>query len=212
MRINPHEIHIDDPYFIDDLYTGSAKKRDKFDWSGRQTLRKSSSMSIGNKIRLIHTVPDSLVATVPHDQHRKRRAAMNPFFSKASIRKLDPAIQNGLAVILRRLQECARSSDIFHASIAYKAATCDIITEFAFGVSTNYAAKDDYEESYFKAVDDHLHMSWLLAYVAWFGPLLMSIPFAIMRRLYPGLIHLWNMHSVRAHIVDHFFPSKTDRV
>ena len=72
---------------------------------------------------------------------------MNPFFSKASIRKLDPAIQNGLATILRRLQECARSSGIFHASIAYKAATCDIITEFSFGVSTKYAAQDDYEES-----------------------------------------------------------------
>ena len=127
---------------------------------------------------------------------------MNPFFSRASIRKLDPAIQNGLAVILRRLQECARSSDIFHASIAYKAATCDIITEFCFGVSTNYAAKDDYEESYFTAVDDHLQLSWFLAYIAWFGPLMMSIPFAIMSRLYPGLIHLYYMHSVRTNMTD----------
>ena len=126
---------------------------------------------------------------------------MNPFFSKASIRKLDPAIQTGLAVILRRLQESARSSGIFHASIAYKAVTCDIITEFSFGVSTDYAAKDDYEESYFKAVDDHLHLSWMLAYIAWFGPFMMSIPLAIMSRLYPGLIHLWNMHSVCIYVV-----------
>ena len=118
MRINPHEIHINDPYFIDDLCTGSAKKRDKFKWSGRQTLRESSSNVVSIEERLTHLVPDSLVATILHDEHRKRRAAMNLFFSKASIRKLDPAIQIGLAVILRRLQECARSSSIFHASIA----------------------------------------------------------------------------------------------
>ena len=202
MRINPHEIHINDPYFIDDLYTGSAKKRDKYTWSGRQTLRESSSIAVSIEERLTHLVPDSLVATIPHDEHRRRRAAMSPFFSKASIRKLDPAIQNGLAVILRRLQECAWSSGVFHASIAYKAATCDIITEFSFGVSTNYAAKDDYEESYFQAVDDHLHLSWVLAYIAWFGPFMMSIPFSIMSRLYPGLIHLWKMHSVCTCVVD----------
>ena len=46
MRINPHEIHINDPYFIDDLFTGSAKKRDKFKWSGRQTLREFFSITV----------------------------------------------------------------------------------------------------------------------------------------------------------------------
>ena len=88
MRINPHEIHINDLYFLDDLYTGSAKKRDKYKWSGRQRLRESSSIAVSVEERLTYLGPDSLVATVPHDGHRKRRAVMNPFFSKASIRKL----------------------------------------------------------------------------------------------------------------------------
>ena len=104
--------------------------------SGRQTLRESSAIAVSIEERLIHLVPNSLVAIIPHDEHRKRRAAMNPLFSKASIRKLGPAIQNGLAVILRRLQEYARSSGVFDASIAYKAATGDIVTEVSFGVST----------------------------------------------------------------------------
>lgn len=136
MRINPHEIHINDRYVIDNLYTGSAKKRDKYNWSGRQTLRESSSIVVSIEERQTHLVPDSLVAIIPHDEQRKGRAAMNPLFSKASIRKLGPAIQNGLAVILRRLQEYARSAGVFHASIAYKAATGDIVTEVSFGVST----------------------------------------------------------------------------
>ena len=88
MRINPHEIHINDPYFIDDLYTGSAKKREKYIWFGGQTLRESSSIAVSIEERLTHLVLDSLVATIPHDEHRKRRAEMNSFLSKASIRKL----------------------------------------------------------------------------------------------------------------------------
>lgn len=148
--------------------------------------------------KLIVTVPDSLVATEPHGLHRMRRAALNPYFSKATIRKLDPVIRNGLAAILRRLHDCAKSPSIFHASLAYKAATCDMITEFSFGVSTGYIEKDDYEDSYFKAVDDHLNMAWMMTYIPWLGPVMNSLPPAFMGVIYPGLKHLWSMHSVRS--------------
>ena len=131
--------------------------------------------------KLIQAVPDSLVATVSHDQYQKRRAAMDSFFSKASIWNPDPAVQNSLVVTLRCLQECAINSDVFHASIVYKAAIRDI--EFSFGESTTYAAKDDYEVSYLKAVDDYLHLSWLLAYIAWFRSLMVTLPLEIMGRL-----------------------------
>lgn len=38
IRINPYEIHINDPYFYDELYvTGSKGKTDKWAWSVRNT-------------------------------------------------------------------------------------------------------------------------------------------------------------------------------
>ncbi|ERF75990.1 hypothetical protein EPUS_01356 [Endocarpon pusillum Z07020] len=195
VRINPHELHVNDPFFIEELYSGSAKKRDKYKWVGRATLRLYPRPAHFIIAKLIPTVPDSLVATVPHDHHRKRRAAINPYFSKASIRKLDPVIQNTLVALLKRMDQSAKSPDVFHASLAYKAVTCDIITEFSFGVSTDYMARNDYEHSFFKAVDDHLHMSWMMAYIAWLGPAMNSLPPSIMGLIYPGLKHLWNMHS-----------------
>ena len=45
VRINPHEIHINDPAFIDELYTGSNKKRDKYKWQGRATSREYITFS-----------------------------------------------------------------------------------------------------------------------------------------------------------------------
>lgn len=35
IRINPHEIHINDPEYIDEVYAGSSKKRDKYKWAAR---------------------------------------------------------------------------------------------------------------------------------------------------------------------------------
>ena len=38
VRINSHELHINDSAFIDELYVGSNKKRDKYKWQGRAVL------------------------------------------------------------------------------------------------------------------------------------------------------------------------------
>lgn len=41
-------------------------------------------------------VPGSTVETIPHDHHRIRRAALDPYFSKTSIRRLEPVITETL--------------------------------------------------------------------------------------------------------------------
>ena len=43
IRINPHEIHINDPEYIDELFAGASKKRDKYRWFGRMLASKSTS-------------------------------------------------------------------------------------------------------------------------------------------------------------------------
>jgi hypothetical protein len=40
IRINPHEIHINDPGYIDEIYAGAPKKRDKYKWIARMVASK----------------------------------------------------------------------------------------------------------------------------------------------------------------------------
>ena len=35
IRINPYEIHVNDPNYIDEVYAGSSKTRDKYRWLKR---------------------------------------------------------------------------------------------------------------------------------------------------------------------------------
>jgi hypothetical protein len=109
---------------------------------------------------------------------------------------LDSVVIDSLNAILRRLDESARTGKPWHASLAFKAATCDIITYFSFGESTKYTDLPDYNTSYFEAVDDHLHMSWKMSYISWMGPLMETIPPSVMGWVYPGLKSLWAMHTV----------------
>lgn len=46
VRINPHEIHCNDPEFIDSIYAGSSRKTDKYRFTGRKTLTKQSMVAV----------------------------------------------------------------------------------------------------------------------------------------------------------------------
>jgi hypothetical protein len=106
VRINPDEIHIADPEFYDTIYAGSGRKRDKWDWITR---------SFG--------VDESLIGTLKHDEHRVRRASLSPYFSKQSVRALQPLIDRNMGILLERLRQFADSGSPLKLDDAYAALT-----------------------------------------------------------------------------------------
>ena len=71
VRINPWEVHINDPAFVDTLWANSRMEKDVFFYGG-------------------FGIPQSSVATVSPESHKIRRGAMAQFFSKANVAKLEP--------------------------------------------------------------------------------------------------------------------------
>lgn len=106
VRINPFELHISDPDFYDEIYAGGGKRRDKWEWFTRQ-----------------FGIPESTFATAGHDKHRMRRAALNSFFSTASVRRLQPMIEARLDKFLGRVAEFAEDGQPMTISLAYAAFT-----------------------------------------------------------------------------------------
>ncbi|KAI9724083.1 MAG: hypothetical protein M1812_000802 [Candelaria pacifica] len=65
VRINPHELHIKDRDFYNDIYVGAnVRKSDKWNLATKGFPTSGAGFS-----------------TVPHDLHRLRRGAINPYFS-----------------------------------------------------------------------------------------------------------------------------------
>lgn len=137
--------------------------------------------------------PDSTPATMPHDLHRRRRAPLNPYFSKASIRRLEPVISETVRNLLERLDRCAQEEQILPITYTYKAATSDVISEYCFGVSTGYLMRDDYNMPFFNAVAFNLTLSQWKIHISWLGPLVEMIPLSIMTWMVPDLAALLHM-------------------
>jgi Cytochrome P450 len=92
IRIYPHEVHVNDPDFFDTIY--SSERRDKSEYHTRTTPNRLSAFG-----------------TTDHDLHRRRPAALNPFFSKGQIRKFSPWIQDRSDILCRRLEDEYKGTD-----------------------------------------------------------------------------------------------------
>lgn len=105
VRINPYELHISDPEYIDKLYVSSAsgEKRDKWEWYTKQ-----------------FGTPGAMFSTSPHQHHRARRAALNSFFSMSSVRRLQPLVEERVQQLVKRLRT---SCKVITLNLAYAAFT-----------------------------------------------------------------------------------------
>jgi hypothetical protein len=78
IRVTPVEVHIKDAGFLDVIYPASnLRKREKY-------LRQLRGLDVGM----------STASTIPHELHRRRRDALNPFFSQRNVVALESEIRS----------------------------------------------------------------------------------------------------------------------
>lgn len=118
VRINPDELHLNDPYFYERLYGSSGEKRKK------------------DKHRtVIAGAPYSMTATVDHELHRQRRGYVAHFFFKQSIVQLERIVQAKVDRLVQNLREAYHNGETVVGVQAFGALTTDIITHYAYGES-----------------------------------------------------------------------------
>lgn len=119
VRINPWEVHINDPAFMDTLFSNSRMQKDPFYYGG---------FGIGA----------SAFCTQSAELHRVRRGAMSYFFSKASIVKLEPRVLQRVKQLCRRLRECRDVGKPADLSNAYRCLATDVTTDYAVPNTRNF--------------------------------------------------------------------------
>ncbi|KAL1650733.1 hypothetical protein SLS58_000851 [Diplodia intermedia] len=135
VRINPHELHVDDPDFYDELYGGSGRRVEKLPWSAAM---------FGNDT--------SMIATVSHEHHRARRAPLNSFFSKQSVYNLEPMIRNAVSLLCNRFEDFKTSKQPVVLDNAFSALTADIITDYSFAKSSGMLLEPNFSPEYTKSL------------------------------------------------------------
>jgi cytochrome P450 len=80
----------------------------------------------------------SVFGVINPEQHKQKRSALNPSFSRRQILELEPLIQAKVNRLCQRLQEYAGKGEPANMHNAYQALTIDTVTDFAYATSYEY--------------------------------------------------------------------------
>ncbi|KAF2733104.1 putative P450 monooxygenase [Polyplosphaeria fusca] len=176
VRINPYELHINDPDFYDNVYSG---KRDKHSWSADMFV-----------------IPGSMISTVPHDLHRKRRAPIATYFSQQAIRQFDPVIRSKLDILCSKYEEYMKRSEPANMEFSYTAFTTDIITEYAFGASFGFLEQPGFNTEYWPLMLSASEHSLLHKQIPWITKLRNLIPLSLLLKMKPEMGNFVVMQNI----------------
>ncbi|KAF2140918.1 uncharacterized protein K452DRAFT_298984 [Aplosporella prunicola CBS 121167] len=169
VRINSKSLHIHDPEYYSTVYAGGS----------RRTNKEPSAVSG-------YTFPHSTIATIEHDLHRKRRAIINPYFSKRAIVGLEPFIHERLDSLCARLKESMAQETVVDLTSAFSAFTADLVTYHFYGSHSDYVNSKDFKyglKDALTALLDFYHITRFLPIPA---TTFKRLPFPILRLINPN--------------------------
>ena len=179
IRISPYEVHVNDPDFFEKIYNHHGRW-DKYDFPIK---------AMGNSL--------AAQSTVDHHMHRKRRAAMNPFFSKQKIGTLEPVIQSQIDKLCERVEGFTKSGDFIPIGLAYSAMTMDIVTEYTMEGSYGNLDRKDFGKDIVDCVKGVGPMWRLGKHMRWLPTVLPYVPNWIIAKLDPKAAQWHAYQAVR---------------
>jgi cytochrome P450 len=179
IRINPWEVHIDDPQFYDNIYTS------------REGYNKPDFL----KWRFLS--PHALFSTSDHTLHRLRRSSQDPFFAKGRIHRLAPRIQalaDTMSWRIRNDYSGKRKPLILNnLFISYIA---DVTTQYSFNRDFKYLEDPNFQSTFIRAITGFKELAPACAQFPWLGWLLDKLPDPLVRCLKPSMRSVQDLQKV----------------
>ncbi|KAH8666532.1 cytochrome P450 [Xylariales sp. PMI_506] len=167
VRINPYELHILDSEYYEELYSG---KKDKYKWWTKLGGADGSSF-----------------AAASHEQHRLRKSAVAPFFSKRSITDLEPIIAAKVDKLSTRFDDIVKTGEVVRLDVALMALTIDIICDYAFDADRRYLDEPDFKLQWKETLHGVFQVGAINRHFPWILPLTSGLPLSVVSLLDPGV-------------------------
>lgn len=179
IRINPWEVHINDPEIFETIYSTTSS----FDKVPQHTAWTKSK--------------GSLLSSVSHNLHRSRRAAIAPLFSKRQISLYAPEIQERAEKLVNRINtEYKDTSKVLKIDDAYGCFATDVVTEYAFARDYNYLDAKDFVAPFIKTMAGLAKMYHKLWHFPILSPILRLLSEERVEKMNPMMAEVFRFRKV----------------
>ncbi|TGO68998.1 hypothetical protein BELL_0796g00030 [Botrytis elliptica] len=191
VRINPFELHVQDPDWFDTLYAGNPTKRDKYP--------PAASMA---------GAPLGTFGTVEHDVHRKRRAANSHLLSTRAIFDAQPLILDQVRILSDQFERYLNTKEIIDLRVTFLAFTTDTITRYALGESKDLQENKTLAVDWSATIRAVARITPLMKQFPWMMTVALYIPIDILRFFMPELSRLVQYHAEMRAFAERFLSQQ----
>ncbi|TVY25710.1 Cyrochrome P450 monooxygenase [Lachnellula hyalina] len=172
IRINPWELHINDPEYYGVLYSQTSP-RNKYLFFASQ-----------------FNIPDSVFSTIDHQHHRLRRQPLSPFFSKQSILRLEPTISSMVEKLSSRIAEFKRSGQPMPLRLSFACLSTDIVHLYAFNIYSNHLDSQDFSPKWNETIASVSKVTTFMKHFPWLYKVFQRLPQWITSAISPDMVLL----------------------
>lgn len=186
VRINPDELHIDDPEYYDTVFCNSYAHRpiDKIE-----------------RFRYRFGIPEATVQSASAEDHRRRRAAIAPCFSRMRLRSRNNELQAIIDHVSFRLsEEFSASGKPVNLTHMWAAMASDVIMKLAFARSTTYVAASNFQSPFAEATSKMVHFAHLTTHFGFITTAMNWLPGRLLCYLIPPFRPIVQFREVVVHL------------
>ncbi|KAI0442667.1 cytochrome P450 [Xylaria telfairii] len=178
VRLSPDEIHISDTAWAETLFARAGQgTRDKYIPAANQA-----------------GTPKGVFGTSAHNTHRRRRAALNPLFSKACAAAAEGLIYDKLDLLIKRIDTQVARDGYSDMRTAFLCFTTDVVAEYSLGQSFSLLQDETKGKEW---NDSIMALKETIPYTRqfnWIIPLSQKIPISIMKVVSLDMSRVAGMH------------------
>ncbi|KAF3804593.1 Trichodiene oxygenase [Colletotrichum gloeosporioides] len=161
VRINPHELHVNDHEFFVKIYAGGGARRNKYPPSAG-----------------VQGTPDGIFGTVDHELHRRRRAAISGFFSRMSVLNHEDLIHEKVDLLCEVFKKAMFDGEPLNIRIPLLAFATDFYCAHALGEDGDMKLLQDQEKAqvWRHSIIGLLHVTPFVRQFPWIIPYALELP------------------------------------
>ncbi|PYI01806.1 cytochrome P450 [Aspergillus sclerotiicarbonarius CBS 121057] len=166
IRINPREVHINDPEYYDEIYSSRTRRREKDPIQVAQFGLDGSTFS-----------------SIRPEEHRQRRVHLDKFFSKQAITNTEHLIHESLDKIIRNLKDAYQTHRVVNLDSGFAGLTADVIYQYTFGFNPGNLDQEGFNENVRNGANALLRMEHVLYFFPFLQSIMGWLPLGMLRRV-----------------------------
>ncbi|CAG8919094.1 unnamed protein product [Penicillium salamii] len=182
IRVTPNEVHIKDSNYYDEIYASNKRRREK----------------VPERVAQFDLDGTGFSSISPED-HRKRRAQVEKYFSKTSVTNIEHVIYESIDKLDEHFQRAFKNHSVVGIDAGFAGLTSDIIHNYVYGFNSGNLDHENFNENVRDGINGLFKLAHLLFHIPILQNVMKLLPLWVLEKCNP---YAYALESQKADLLD----------